>query len=129
MAPVLQTIWRAFQTVRSPGSGPSPSGGGPPPSGWGRRASKITDDSKVTQKHNDWVRMAPAWGRIKDTLDGTDAVRVNAHKYIPATMKQNKYPELFEAMIKRTPFVNYVARAVDAIEGMVFRHDPDVTVP
>jgi hypothetical protein len=85
--------------------------------------------SSVSQRHVDWLRFQNQWSRIRDVLEGTDAVRSNAHNYIPQTEENKQYPGTFESMVARTSFTNFTARAVDGLEGLIFRKDPAVDVP
>jgi hypothetical protein len=85
--------------------------------------------SAVTDRHPDYARHQLQWSRISHVLAGQDSVRDNARAYIPATVEHQQFPDTYQAMIARTPFTNYTARAVDGLEGMIFRKDPDVKIP
>jgi hypothetical protein len=86
-------------------------------------------ESDVTTRHPDWVAASQSWQRVSDVLGGTDAVRANARAYIPLTADQEDHPETYDAMIARTSFTAYTARAVDGLEGLIFRKDANVSVP
>jgi hypothetical protein len=85
--------------------------------------------SSILDRHPDYAAHEAQWRRINDVLSGTDAVRANARDYIPLTVEHQRYPEAFNAMIARTSFTNYTARAVDGLEGLIFRKDQTVEVP
>jgi hypothetical protein len=67
--------------------------------------------------------------RIEDVLNGQDAVRSNARLYVPQTAEHRQHPELYDEMIGRGSFTNYVGGVVDSYEGTVFRKDPSIQVP
>jgi hypothetical protein len=95
----------------------------------GTGATPVPISSSVTTRHPSWLETEPQWSRVSDVLGGTDAVRANAHAYIPASVDHQQHPDAYDAMIRRTSFTNYTSRALDGLEGLIFRKDPSVTVP
>src|SRR4051794_8132179 len=98
-----------------------------PPSSGGSVPDGLRSD--VTTKHPALVDVEPQLRRIDDVLAGTDAVRANARHYVPPDAGHIQHPEAYNAMISRTSFTNYASRCLDALEGMIFRRDPDIELP
>lgn len=69
----------------------------------------------------------PQWRRIRDCLEGEDAVKAAGPRYLPPLSGMD--PEDYAAYLQRALFFEAAARTVDGLMGAVFRKDPLIEAP
>ena len=74
--------------------------------------------------HNDYNKWDLIWRRIKDCVDGQDAVKTGRDLYLPMLNGQDL--ELYERYLQRAQFVNFVGRTLNIALGQIFRKNPVV---
>lgn len=85
----------------------------------------------VDSKHPDYILYEPKWQRIKDCLDGEDAIKQGG--YVPMleayrSDKRNGTARM-QSYVDRGVFSNAVDRTAAALIGAIFRKEPDYEVP
>lgn len=81
-------------------------------------------DSTTNAKYDKYL---PQWSRIRDVLEGTDAVKGKAETYLPRLVGQ--VDSEYNAYKLRATFFNMTARVFTANIGMVTRRTPTVVFP
>lgn len=77
----------------------------------------------------EYARFRPQWDRIADVLDGTDAVKRNAHVYLPMMEGHRENPHSYARYVANASFLGASELSVNAFLGAVFRKDPSIEVP
>lgn len=81
----------------------------------------------VDSKHPQYSKAAPRWQKMRDVLDGEEAIKEGGKMYLPALEEQT--PNDYEAYKTRAQFFNATQRSVQTFEGFIFRKDPVTTAP
>lgn len=84
------------------------------------------DDAKY--QHPDYVDELPCWRKIRDAIEGQDAIKDGRETYLPRVSPGQSESE-YEAYLCRAVFYNATGRTVDGLKGAMFRKPPVVTVP
>lgn len=81
----------------------------------------------VETLHPEYMKRAFQWRKIRDCVEGNDAVKGGSEKYLPRMtgMSDKRY----EAYKRRAVFVNYVEQTLMGTHGMIFRRRPIVEYP
>lgn len=80
----------------------------------------------VKTQHPEYAKYSGKWKRVRDVVEGEDAIHAAGTAYLPKLKDQDQ--KSYDAMVKRTPFVNYSWRTMDGLHGMMFRKEPTVEV-
>lgn len=84
----------------------------------------------VTDRHRDYDLFIPKWRRVRDAVEGQDAVKADHvdKTYLP-TLSWKEKPEIqYMAYKKRALWFGATGRTLEGITGAVFRKDPIVTI-
>lgn len=81
----------------------------------------------VNAKHRDYDKHLEQWERSRDCYDGQDAVHAKAEKYLPKLKDQPA--DEYTAYLKRANFFNATFRTVQGLMGMMFRVEPEKSLP
>lgn len=81
----------------------------------------------VNTKRKDYEDMAPVWCRLRDVIDGRDAVIKSGVKYVPDLPGGDV--ALNDAYRKRGNFFNATKRTVQGMVGGIFQEAPQVEFP
>lgn len=81
----------------------------------------------VNHTHADYDEHAPKWKRVRDVVDGQDAVHKAGIAYLPKLKDQET--EDYNAYVKRAGFYNATWRTIAGLSGMMFRKPPKVEIP
>lgn len=77
--------------------------------------------------HPSYSKGLRRWSLIDDVLEGTQAIKDNAVKYIPALTDAEK--DEYRAYVQRATFVAITRRTLEAIVGLIMRRPPELTLP
>ena len=81
----------------------------------------------VQTTHPDYDKFSPKWKRVRDCINGQDAIRGAAEAYLPRL--KNESAEDYKARLMRSDFFNGTWRTIAGLGGMAFRKAPTVDVP
>jgi hypothetical protein len=81
----------------------------------------------VTNRHKQYLSMAPLWRRVRDVLEGSDTVKNRNIDYLPRLGLQKEVE--YQAYKTRANFYGATSRSVDGVCGMVFRKNPTIGGP
>lgn len=81
----------------------------------------------VDSIHPDVETAEPKWRRMRDVLEGEDAVKAAGSRYLPRLNGSTQ--EEYDAYRTRAQFFAVTSAGRDAMEGSIYRKDPTVTVP
>lgn len=81
----------------------------------------------VDTKHSEYTAMLPRWTRCRTVVDGQDAVHAAGVRYLPKLAGQDEAE--YDAYKARALFYNATGRTQEGLLGMVFRKQPEVTLP
>ena len=84
----------------------------------------------VTDRHKDYDLFIPKWRRVRDAVEGQDAVKADDidQTYLPPLSWKEKPEVQYAAYKKRALWFGATGRTLEGITGAVFRKDPVVTV-
>ena len=82
--------------------------------------------SIVKTTHPEYDRMSARWKRCRDVVEGMDAVFAAKELYLPALKDQTT--EDYRSYQLRANFVNYTWKTINALQGMLFRKEPEIEV-
>jgi hypothetical protein len=93
----------------------------------------------VETTHEEYDEYKPQWERMRDCIEGQDAIHAAGTKYLPKLDGQGSSVYLtndgglsnteYAAYVKRALFYNASARTIDGLSGMVFRKEPVSELP
>lgn len=92
----------------------------------------------ITSTHIDYGAALPRWQRMRDAVDGRDAImaRDYGEYFKPPASRQSYLPPLsgqpideYRAMQARASWFGATDRTVNALAGLIFAKDPEVEVP
>ncbi len=81
----------------------------------------------VAKPHPCYELYVAKWQRARDVMDGEDAVKAGAWKYLPKLDGQDD--DDYDGYNKRASFFNASSRTSDGLVGMIFRSNPAVVLP
>jgi len=74
-----------------------------------------------------YAAMLPKWERCRIATDGQDAVHAAGERFLPKLHGQE--PQEYQAYKKRALYYNAAGRTLEGLVGMIFRKEPEVTLP
>lgn len=77
--------------------------------------------------HDDYDKMMSRWTMARDAAAGEYEVHEKGKLYLPPLKLESR--EDYNTRVAMTPFFGATWRTIIALRGMLFRKDPDVTVP
>lgn len=86
----------------------------------------------VDTTHKEYAAMFERWERIRDVLEGEDAVKRAGTKYLPkpnASDTSAENSERYNAYIARAQFYESTQRTLSGLVGQVFAIDPVIELP
>src|SRR5688572_18854459 len=86
------------------------------------------DDPKTNQpdyKVAAYTAMSAAWTLVRDVSGGTDTVRAAGETYLPKEPAEKDAN--YQRRLKRSVFFNAYRRTREALVGMVFKKDPELS--
>ena len=81
----------------------------------------------INTEHPAYKKYLDKWVRIRDTFEGSDAVKGKGEKYLPKLQGQNK--EQFDAYKMRALFFDGIEKTVSGLVGAVMRIEPIIEAP
>lgn len=81
----------------------------------------------VDTKHPHVMAKLPAWTRLRDCVEGSDAIKARSTAYLPRLKAQDDADYL--RYLSGALFVNGVGRTVDGYRGLLMRRDPVIKWP
>lgn len=91
-------------------------------------ADEAEDKAKGIDKVDaDIAKARDSWQRMRDAVAGEATIHGAGAKYLPK-LKEESTPD-YKARVGRTPWYNATARTLSALQGMLFRKDPQITTP
>lgn len=79
------------------------------------------------QQHPDYIKELPRWTRIRDAIDGSDAIKDKTHIYLPKpeAMSADRY----QVYLNRAQWYDVSDRTQQGLRGAMFTREPTVEVP
>lgn len=81
----------------------------------------------ITDRHPDFLAHEPLWRRVRDALDGGDAVKGRGTAYLPRPEGQDR--AAYDAYVTRAQWYDVPERTRRALLGAIFRRPPSVEGP
>lgn len=81
----------------------------------------------IDRNHADYSARLSQWQRVRDCLDGVDAVKRQRELYLPRSEGQSN--TAYHAYVSRAAFFPVLSRTLRGLTGMVFRNQMRVTLP
>lgn len=81
----------------------------------------------VQNTHKYYSKYHLLWEKVRDCLDGEDAVKDQGTKYLPCPQAQ--VPAQYAAYKTRASFYAVAERTLRGMTGMIFRNDPVIKLP
>jgi hypothetical protein len=81
----------------------------------------------VTNTHRCYADRAEVWAKIRDALEGEEAIKAKGETYLPRPSGQDWRD--FRSFLARAPFEAAVARTRAGLTGLIFRKPPTVNLP
>ena len=79
----------------------------------------------VITRHPDYTRMLPIWQRVRDFVEGEDAVKAKTTTYLPAVNPgEKKNSNTYKAYLAGARLFGATALTFETYMGMVFRKEP-----
>ncbi|MGD8305161.1 MAG: DUF4055 domain-containing protein [Ignavibacteria bacterium] len=78
----------------------------------------------VDTLHTEYIKWRSIWQRIKDCIDGQDAVKEGREIYLPKLNGQDEYA--YNKYLQRAQFTDFSARTLNIALGQLFRKNPVV---
>lgn len=82
---------------------------------------------ETTLRHPDYGPWAKKWERVRDCIDGSDAVKGKRTKYLPKLTGQSK--DEYNAYLDRALFFSVADRTLKAIVGLMTAREPQIEAP
>ncbi|MDJ0952471.1 MAG: DUF4055 domain-containing protein [Acidimicrobiia bacterium] len=82
---------------------------------------------ETTLRHPDYDRWHKKWRRIRDCIDGSDAVKEKRTEYLPRLTGQSN--DEYNAYLKRALFFSVADRTLKAIVGLMTAREPTIEAP
>jgi hypothetical protein len=82
---------------------------------------------ETTLRHPDYDAGDKKWRRIRDCIDGTDAVKGKRTEYLPQLTGQSNAE--YNAYLKRALFVSVADRTLKGIVGLMTEREPNIEAP
>lgn len=87
---------------------------------------------KVDATHPSYAKMLPIWEKIRDCLDGAEAVKSKGTQYLPKPNAKDLSPEneqRYSDYVTRAMFYESTSRTLNGLVGQVFAIDPILELP
>jgi hypothetical protein len=81
----------------------------------------------VDSQHDEYRMAASVWARLRDVLDGHDAMVAGGTRYLARL--EGQVPEEYHAYQQRAAFVEATSRTVEGLAGAIFRKPVQFTTP
>ena len=81
----------------------------------------------VNTEHPLYVKRKKQWKVMRDCVEGEDAIKDAGEEYLPKASGSTIAE--YQAYKKRARFVNYTARTLTGLHGLVFRRKPVIEMP
>jgi len=81
----------------------------------------------INTQHSDYIEYESEWDIIDDVMAGQSRIKEKGQSYLPKLPSQ--IPAQYNAYKERALFFNVTSRTVEALLGMVFRKQSNITVP
>lgn len=83
--------------------------------------------SGVDTRHADYDAASPKWRRLRDVIEGQDAVHKRGETYLPRLTDQTDAD--YAAYKLRATWFGATSRTIDALHGLMFRKEPVIEAP
>jgi hypothetical protein len=83
----------------------------------------------VNTPHPGYAKRLRQWKRIRDAIEGEDAVKAAGTEYVPMPRGMRKKPHLYQDYLARGSWFGATERTVLGLTGSICRRDPAVQVP
>jgi len=85
------------------------------------------DENYITSENQSYTERRQQWQKIRDVIEGEDQVKEQATIYLPQPSAQNS--NQYEAYKKRASFYGVSERTLRGMVGLIFRNEPQITLP
>jgi len=93
-------------------------------------AQKIVSSNSVSNHHPDYDKKYNSWVKVRDCMDGEDAIKAKKEKYLPRPEgMSNEYANAYDSYIERAHFPLIVSYALQGALGVVITKLPEFNVP
>lgn len=82
---------------------------------------------ETTLRHPDYDKAYKKWSRIRDCIEGSDAVKEKRTEYLPKLTGQSN--DEYNAYLKRALFFSVADRTLKAIVGLMTAREPQIEAP
>ena len=92
----------------------------------------LTSPPKVDYRLPSYQDAWDGWQRIRDCVNGQDAVKAKGHRYLPYIQPSDKSPANVDrnlAYLARAVFVGFTRRTLKGLVGQVFAKEPVLELP
>ena len=84
----------------------------------------------VTHKHPEYSEYLPVWKQNRDAAAGSRAIKKGAETYLPVLSGHSgAESDEYKGYLARAYYYNATGRTIDALSGMVFQSEPEITMP
>lgn len=87
----------------------------------------MAEKKGISQRHPDYDANSAKWKRCRDAASGEDAIHAGGKTYLPMLAEEHAVD--YSARVARSPFDNFIWRAVVGMRGMMLCKDPVVEMP
>lgn len=91
----------------------------------GTPSTQIIQETSL--RHPDYAGYERKWNRIRDCVDGSDAVKVKRTLYLPKLTGQSK--DEYNAYLMRALFVSFTDRTLKGLVGLMTEREPNIKAP
>jgi hypothetical protein len=81
----------------------------------------------VNSEHPLYVKHKKQWKVMRDCIEGEDAIKDAGEEYLPKASGSTNAE--YQAYKKRARFINFTARTITGLHGLVFRRKPVIEMP
>lgn len=95
------------------------------------------ENTGVRTHHPDYDKRFPQWEKMRDMIEGEDAIKAKGEMYLPRPSQAKQMYKtwddfdnaIYEAFKERTPVTNFVAQIKDCLHGMLEFRSAKIDVP
>jgi len=82
---------------------------------------------ETSLRHPDYTKQEKKWNRIRDCVDGSDAVKAKRTTYLPRLTGQKN--DEYNAYLTRALFVSFTDRTLKGLVGLMTEREPNIEAP
>lgn len=81
----------------------------------------------LNNAHEEYYKRSEQWARVRDALEGEDAIKSRGVAYLPRPEAQS--PVAYKSYLSRSCFFSVTERTLRGLTGLVFRNPPIIDLP